>query len=292
MQITFWKQGFVLMVIMLFLGVGIQPVVATEQKVVSNEKYYDVPIELCGLGKTYTVQLSNQQLIEIDELFETIKDDLDNAKTNEETIRIYSDAIAKLDRYGLLGDYNAKQVQNLIIGTYLKSSNNHVLHKLYENKQSSDQNILCLMCGHTDNTYFFPGTSMLLYRLIEIFSSEDLRSTFFLLVILRLVFWSILLDPFRINIPVALGSGIRDGPNSNYISGWIHTLGLFGVKNWTGELYGKIFVCRSAMGNNKIYFGVTGFTGIKIIRRPLDYYYLDYYYLGFAFNVHLGTREP
>ena len=182
MKKSLCRIGSVLGIILLFVSVCLQPVVATEQKECFDVKIYDVNIEICGLGKEYTVKLTELQLNEIDVVFESIKDDLDNAKNQEETILIYSDAIAKLDRYGLFGDCSITQVQNLIIGKYKKSSNNHLLHKLYENKMSSDENVFCLMCGHCDGTFFVPGISMLLFRLLLIIYPDLPAFVFF--------FWS------------------------------------------------------------------------------------------------------
>ena len=278
------SKGIVLGIIFLFVGVGIQPAFAADQKEYFDIEYNDVNLELCGLDKEYTVKLTEQQLMEIDVLFESIKDDLDNVKTQEETVRIYNDAIAKLDRYGLFSDCSITQVQNLIIGKYLKSSNNHVLHKLYKNKMSSDENVFCLICGHTDNTLFIPMISMLLFRLCPIIKSEELQIAAFMGGIFRFVLSELLLGYYRFNNPFALGSGIMLG------SGWVETLGLFGLKSWAGTLYGQIYVFSTV---KEQYCGATGFTGIKILKRPYaSSEYPDYYYLGFANHVHIGTEKP
>lgn len=289
------RKGLVFVIILLFIGIGIQPVYAAQKKERFDVKAYDVNIDLCGLGKSYAVQLTEQQLIEVDVLFESIKDDLDNVKTQEETIRIYSDAIVKLDRYGLFGDYSIKQVQKLIIGKYQKSINNHILNRLYKNKQSSDENVFCLICGHTNETFFMPMSTMLVIRLFPIMTTGPLSFALFMVgFMLRLLIVEQLLKEYNFNNPVALGNGIMFGTNDNAASGWVYTHGLFGGKNWTGELYGLLLILQVWQFSYR-YFGATGFTGIKIIKRPIDYSsgdLLDYYYLGFANHVHLGTEEP
>jgi hypothetical protein len=292
MKNRLFRTGLVFGIIILFVGVGIQPVLAAEQKECFNEEYYDVSIELSGLGKEYYVQLTKQQLIEIDVLFESIKDDLDNAKTKEEAINIYNDAIVKLDSYGLFGDCSITHVQKLIIGNYLKSSNRHVLNKLYENKQSLDENIFCLICGHTDETNFIPAISTLLFRLCSIIESDELLVVAFMAAVLRML---IAEGPlyFHLNNPIALGCGIVFGGwgwTTHPASGWVHTLGLFGVKSWIGEFIGQIYDTGDIIGTGGGFIGATGFTGIKIIKRPIVDF--EYYYLGFANHVDLVTLQP
>jgi hypothetical protein len=286
------SKALVVAVIILFVGVGVQPVFAIKHKECFYEEKHDVAIELCGLGKEYAVQLTEQQLTEIDELFDTIRDDLDNVKTMEETLRIYNDAIIELDSYGLFGDCSVKEIQKLIIGTFLKSSNNHVLRKFYENKQSSDENVFCLMCGHTDETSFVPAISMLLLKLCSIIESDELLFVAIMMVVLRGL---IAEGPlyFHLNNPIALGCGIVFGGwgwSVHPASGWVHTLGLFGVKSWAGEFIGQIYDTGDIFQTGGGFIGATGFTGIKIVKRPLDDF--EYYYLGFANRVDLVTVQP
>jgi len=275
------RTGLVFAIMILFVCVGMHPVFASEQKECFDVENHDVTIELCGLRKEYTVKLTKQQLNEIDVVFESIKDDLNNVKTQEETIKIYSDAIAKLDRYGLLNNCSIKQVQGHIFGNYLSFVNNHFLNKLYENKQLSDKNTFCLICGHSTETSFLPAFSSLLIRLSFIFKSYYLAIASYMAAIFRYV----IQDYFKQN-PIALGSGIifgayySHGPGLVPARGWIFSLGLFGVKRWNGEFYGQISELMA--GNDLHYIGATGFTGIKIWKDNSDYYYL-----GFANSIHL-----
>jgi hypothetical protein len=262
----------------LFLGLAIQPSVATVQPESIDVEYFDVTTELIGLGKEHTVQLTQQQMDELDALFESIKLQLDNAETEEETARIYNEVIVELDSYSLLGDCSVKQVQKLITGNFLKTRTKGLKDKLYDKNQFMSRNFFCLIAGKTTNTRFIPMSLMWLYRL-------DFLLENFQLLLFFLVFIS--LGAFVISdmIPFSLGNGIAFGYYSSWsyreypAKGWIHILGLLGYINWEGELYGQIFPDS--------YIGVTGFTGIKI-EDTSSSSYNEYFYLGFATSADVG----
>jgi len=280
------RIGLIFGIIILFISVGIHPVFASKQKECFDVENHYVTIELCGLGKEYTFQLTEQQLNKIDVLFESIREDLDIVKTKEDSIRIFNDMILELDSYGFLIDSCIKQVQGLIFGNYLKFSNNHFLNKWYENKQLSGKNILCLICGHSTETSFLPASSSLLIRLSFIFESYYLAIVAYMAAIFRYG----IQDYFKQN-PIALGSSIIFGAyyyglGGGFVParGWIFTLGLFGVKRWNGEFYGQISELMA--GNDLHYIGATGFIGIKIWKNNLDYYYM-----GFANSIYLRDNS-
>jgi hypothetical protein len=96
-------------------------------------------------------------------------------------------------------------------------------------------------------------------------------------------------------IPITLGNGIALGLYElmgyrHYpAKGWIHTSGLFGNKKWDGDLYGQISKFGLFIYPDYVYIGVTGFTGINIIKDSWDN---CIYYLGFANNVKIGYEIP
>jgi len=286
MKSTLFSKGLAVAVIVLFLGVGIQPVFAQIQQDNIEIDNYDVNVEICGLGEEYTVQLTEQQLNDIDVLFDSLKEELDNSKNNEEAISIYNEAIENLDSYGLLGDYSVKQVQKLITGNYLKNRNSNLLNKL-NNYQLFDMNIFCLISGDTDNTCFIPPLSMLFHRLnLLIFFSEF--GIFGALALLRYIFGT----PF----PLKLGNGIAFGYQCpftyrNYpANGWVHTQGSNGNKNWDDGIYGQLSKFYTLIYPLYVYIGVIGFIGIKISKEIFGSE--GYYYLGFASYVSLGSKAP
>jgi hypothetical protein len=273
-------------VIVLFVGMGIQPAFAQIQQDNSEIEYYDVNIEICGLGKDYTIQLSKQQLNEIDLLFESLKGDLDNSKSEEEIVNLYNRAIKDLDGYGLLGDYSVKQVKKLITGNYIKNRNSNLLNKL-NNYQSLDTNVFCLISGDTDNTYFIPPISMLFHRLnLLIFITEF--GIFGALALLRYMFGT----PF----PLKLGNGIAFGYQCSFsyrnypANGWIRIQDSNDITKWDDDIYGQISEFDTIIYPLFVYVGVIGFVGIKISKEIFGSE--GYYYLGFANYISLGSEVP
>ena len=124
------RKVLVLGIIVLFLGVLIAPTIYANN--LTKDNLTEVKINLPGLRKKHTVQLTQQESGEINVLFESIKNRLDNSKSIKETNQIYNDAIVELDRYGLLGDFSIKQVQKLVTGGYQKQRYNNHINRLFE----------------------------------------------------------------------------------------------------------------------------------------------------------------
>ena len=272
------KNGLVVGVILLFVGVAVQPSIASVQQESIDVKYFDVTTEFIGLGKEHTVQLTQQQMDKVEELFESIKLRLDNAETEEETVQIFNEAIVELDSYGLLGKWSVKQVQKLVTGNFLKTRTNGLNDKLYDKNQILHRNFFCLIAGKTTNTYFISMCFMWLSRLYFLIENFQLLYLFMAIISLGV---SVISDM----IPFSLGNGIAFGYYSTWTyeeypaKGWIHILGLLGHIKKDGDLYGQIFPDS--------YIGVTGFTGIKIENTSFGSYN-EYYYLGFATRVNVG----
>lgn len=119
--------------------------------------------------------------------------------------------------------------------------------------------------------------------LIEILG--EIISSYSVLILIR---WFALtihsqLNPLPIANKIYLGKAGRipgQGSFSNPAKGWIFTIGLNGIKRWSGSLWGdlplKPMVLPSDLLNH--YSGVLGFTGVKII-NPLSG---EAHYLGSA----------
>jgi len=97
---------------------------------------------------------------------------------------------------------------------------------------------------------------------------------------------TLLLVDYDLNNPAAHGGGIVFGSQFVAASGWVHTLGLFGVKSWAGNFTGQMDFYPLLVFHWCL--GATGFTGIKILNRKVSSD-RNYYYLGFANHIHLGT---
>jgi hypothetical protein len=225
-------------------------------------------------------------MIKLNELFESIREKLDNTKSMEETIRIYNEAILDLDSYGLLGSCTVKQIRKLIIGNFLKTKYICFGDILYNKIQTSDFNGFCLIAGNTDNTYFLPPLSMLLNKLSIIRNNQYGVDIFCFLGWIRAI--------ASIRIPLTFGSGISFGiyETMGYryypARGWIRTNGAFGEKYWDDGVYGQISEYQWLYYPDTLYVGVKGFKGIKISEgNSVD----DYYFLGFANYVNLGSKH-
>jgi len=278
----------------LFLGLSIQPSVATIQPESIDTEYYDITTEFIGLGKEFTVQLTQQQMDELDLLFEDIREQLNNSESKEETIQIYNNAIKRLDGLGLLGDYSVKQVQELVTGRFQNPMFNHLIKKLSNRFLLDDDfNMFCIISGSTTDTFVLPLSTVFIQRFISKMENLPYAIFYILIPFLQLLLFFNWLRVFvGYRIPITLGSGISFGfygaLSNNYIpaNGWIHTYGMFGHNKWDNNFYGQISEYYLFFG--VLYIGVNGFIGLKIH----DMNSFDYYYLGFANYVNIGSEPP
>jgi len=276
------KKVIVIGVIVLFLGVGVQPAIATIEHENIDTEYYDVNIEFCEFGKNHTVQLTKQQLDELELLFDTIREQLNNTESIGETIQIYNEAIVELDNLGLLGGCSVRQVQELVTGEYQKPIFTQLMERMNDKNQVDDNiNIFCLIAGRTTRTFVFPPSSLVAYRLFLFLDIlENLRWYLFYYGFIRLCFAP--LSPFTIGSGISLGTCSGWGYYLFPAEGWINTNGLYGEKNWEGEFMGGI--CRFHVFIDFVYLGVIGFKGLKIMDSNIEN---TYFYLGFANYVNI-----
>jgi len=80
-------KGIAVVVILLFIGLAFAPSINAD---VSKEELVEVTTEFCGLGKKHTVKLTQEEVDELDQLFDDIKERLDNIETREETCLLYT----------------------------------------------------------------------------------------------------------------------------------------------------------------------------------------------------------
>ena len=114
------KKLLVFGVIVLFLGVAIAPSInANISKASVDSELVEITTEVCGLnGGKQTVELTQEEAAEVEALFDSIRERLNNTETREEAEQIFKEAVVELDKYGLLGGLSVKQAQRLAIGSY------------------------------------------------------------------------------------------------------------------------------------------------------------------------------
>ncbi len=274
-------------VIILFLGLAIQPSVATVQPESIDTEYFDVTTEFIGLGKEQTVQLTKQQLDELDALFESIREQLNNTESKEEIIQIYNNAIKRLDSIGLLDDLSSKQAQKLATGIY---QNQKIKNLIAERNHRTLGNRYCFTVGNTNYHYFISlGSQLINYELYSIIASfyQWIDDNFYLILpsITKLILlpfalimelmdfasflFSNFIRPLSIGNIICFGAYLQSGYGGTIWEpsrGWVYTNGVDGVKKWDGALWGNLpmepYFIKLYLWDT--YPGISGFTGIKI----------------------------
>jgi hypothetical protein len=124
-------------------------------------------------------------------------------------------------------------------------------------KINNNTNILCLIAGITDCTWFIGpimwSVLILLFKIIG--------EVLYLFLLSLFIPYSIFLTFF----PMAFGYNIYFGAGSP-ANGWLSTIGLNGIKSWKGPFFGNITLLKLIEWLENL--GVVGFTGIKIYFQP------------------------
>lgn len=155
-------KGLTVAVIILFIGLAIQPSINANTK---QSEFVEITTKVYGLnGGKHTVKLTQQEADEVKEIFNSIREKLNNTESKEESEEIFKEAVVELDRYGLLGGLSVKQAQKLVIGGYQNSRAGKFLEKIgnrYEYMSDNNSNALCLIAGETINTFVFGPSTIL-----------------------------------------------------------------------------------------------------------------------------------
>jgi len=265
-------------VILLFVGIAFAPSINANVK----KEYVNITIEFCGLGGKHKVQLSSEEVEDLDILFDTLRLKLDDAESKDETVKIFNEGIKKLEENGLLGDMTIVQVQRLITERYQKSIMLSLSLDENENKN-------CLIIGRTTETWFESlGTvfcNMMMYH--DPFNYNILLDRIFFVGYIFLSLFSYF-NPFGLFYRINFGRCRYEHevePIVYYSSGWIYTISINGLKNWQGDMLGDLPVEGTFSGGfgttsyDVNYPGAVGFTGLKISSGNEEFY------LGYARHV-------
>ncbi|UCF49086.1 MAG: hypothetical protein JSU91_04870, partial [Thermoplasmatales archaeon] len=282
---------------------GVQPAFATVEPETIDADYYDVNVEFCGLGKNHSVQLTQQQLDELELIFETLREQLNNTESKEETIQIYNNAIESLNDLGLFGDCSIEEVKQLVNSEFQNLRINRLTEILKNYYQDINCNLFCYIAGETTDSFFFPKSSISLMRfllLLDLFIVPFLPRELMILIavifLCTMVPYNTIREIMTFYVPISLSHAIGFGgyygeiyKGSAAANGWVHTFGLFGKKDWNGSFYGQMtYVATFFLAS---YIGAVGFKGIKIKMdsSPLE---IVFYYLGFANYVNIDYEPP
>jgi hypothetical protein len=284
-------------VILLFIGIGIQPAFAEVPIESENSELVEITVQFYEIDKSYnhTVLITTETLQDLENLKDNFKEQINSSDNPIETELIFKNTILSLNELGLLPkNISVNYAQNLVIG---KKQDPWIINTFEKwankEKESFDEykNILYLIAGDSNRTSFAgPVPILLLIHYIIIINrintildwvsesskfgellSNIFKELFREIYQLRLYFWLFLGAGINF-FPLKSGAIIAYGfPNFDPFSydeypaeGWVYTIGLSGKQIWSGSFWGLVL----------------GFTGIKIIRE-----YFDFIYLGAALRL-------
>jgi hypothetical protein len=242
-----------------------------------------VTIELSSNERTErkTLFLSPSDADTVRGILDGVDEKLEKVSTDDEKYEVFISTVNELYPYGVFGNLTQSQAKHLVTCWYrariLPSTTT-----ITENR-----NAFCLVNGHTDLTL----TSHRIYSWMQIAGAAMLMLGIIIGISfpysptpgpLRMLIGLLLMGggissyilgntlSYRTDVmPIAIGDifGIGysfGGGSPEYAQGYIHTVGLLGDKNWTGQILGDlpgIFPYGLVVN---LYQGIWGFTGIKI----------------------------
>ena len=309
MKDTLVKKGFVVSVILLFIGVAIAPNINFNiVKASIDNDLVEVTSQACGINGfgNQTVKLTRQQYQNLEQYLIDFRARLNKTTTREEAVPIFKEAVVELDKYGLLPKgLNVEQAQRLVTGLYQNTKLVKYLEKLSSKSGKSslqEGNKFCLIYGEAKSYTYFQGLVrrmiyIILYELYNLNWPYNppifglFEFSFFISHIIN-VYVTVILSNILRYMPY-IGATIYYG-GKKWISdtydftaeGSIWTNGLYGIRNWSGQFYGNLS-SHILFGLFSLYYpGVNGFTGLRLYFNHTDFYF------GFALRVNVGSEPP
>jgi hypothetical protein len=257
-----------------------------------------VRIEITGQNRQQqqTMTVSETKLQTIKQVFTDVSVDLTSASSPEEKLQVYWDAICRFHDLGVLGNLSCEEAYRLATRWYRPSTSLQNHHPL---KDSNNTNSFCLVSGRVNYSMPSSRISNFLEMLCwvywgPIFHSHKFLPLLFLALDLVVFFitagFSSLLHSIVRRNPIAFGNIIGIGAYGyDAKAGWINTDGLYGTKNWDGNLNGAL---SGYIWDGFIYYyqAISGFCGIKIL---IDNSWVGYdaSYLGSALVVGINETD-
>jgi hypothetical protein len=254
-------KSLVIGVIVLFIGVGVQPAIAIIQSDNNDVEYINITSEFSGLRKKHTVKMSQQRVEELDAFFDSYLNRLDNSQSDEETSMIINEAIMLLDGYDLLCGLSVEQVKR----RFLQYNELDIDSDYIPAEESSN----CFIMGRTTCTFIFSPLFGIMESVYGLLSDEN-ESTLLFGIIFFVFFKQITLAfgfplfPLRIGSHITMGTEFRNWPDYKYNSaeGWITSIGIKGKNSWNGKFAGTL---GSHYGWwTSFFIGIKGFFGLRL----------------------------
>jgi hypothetical protein len=231
---------------------------------------HSVTIEITGqnIQKQNTINVSDMDLQKIKQVFTNVSMNLESASSPEEKLQVYWDAICRLYDLGVLGSLSCEEAYRLATVWYRPSTSLLKHHLMID---TNNTNTFCLVSGRVN--YSLPTNKISNY--VNTFCwvffpfppPHDTLLSFIL-------YWTIFISTGALGSilqfivernPIAVGNLIGIGAYGYKAkAGWIKTDGLYGTKNWNGNLNGAL---PGYIWDGWIYFyqAISGFCGIKIL---------------------------
>jgi len=247
------KKGLALAVILLFVSVAIAPSINAS---VVKDDLIEFDVEFCGLGKKHTVELTQQEALEVELLFADIEHRLSKIETREEAEIIFKEAVVELDKYGLLGGLSVRQAQRLVTGRYQNIGN-----FLMEKSILQYSNMFCLLAGSVDAFHIKPLLVFHMNLLDEIL--QNIGYGFLWIEYYLFMTWFLYsrLTYMPIHFFKTILFFAYEGED------WLFNVGLLGIRMWRGHFNGNIPIpikWTSLYGDETVYPAIIGFRGISI----------------------------
>jgi hypothetical protein len=274
-------------IILLFLGVCIQPVFAVES---DNSELEEITIQFFETDRTYnhTVFITSEQAKELENIFNNVKNSLNSTDCPIEIESFYNNAIVSMDELGLLpADMTIEYAQKLITG---KMQNPIIMNffKIWIEKKGlieSDENFMCYIAGSTGGTHFQGPIGYIswvfmqnIYNISRIFENfhkffvSPIISFFSLIFYLFFpIIWSF--KPLAFGYLIGFGQKVKWDFGYEYYParGEVYTEGKYGTKTWEGLFFGNLPIPKFIGLFNFCFPGAIGFTGIKYRTNYIGY---------------------
>jgi hypothetical protein len=312
MKIHLLNKSLVLGIIFLFISTAIAPTINFNSvKATSDNEFVEVTSQACGIKgfNDQKVKLTKQQYQDLENYLKEFRERLNKTATREESVPIFKGAVTELNKYGLLPKgMSVEQAQSLTTGGYWNYKNQKLIENIFKTNQGNSTNLIdnyfCLVAGRTDGSEFMNFIiKLLFYADFIVYESIDFLV---ILYILGLFFQGKLFDRIFNNIVNFFDESRNffDNCFGNYLTylnikrslmigcniafsggeGWVHTIGLNGIKKINGTLFGQIPYLFKEIGIYYLYpQGIKYFVGLKIFDNSSGHFFL-----GSAFHVKIG----